>query len=311
MGGDLAAAHGRDCRIGGLEHAGEQDAGRRVDVRRAARGVDRRDAVDRRCRGGRLAARVPRSAAPGGTARRARGRGTPARCAARRDGDVAARPSPAPGAAALGARRASRDLGVGGHARLQRRAPDGRIWHDDDGHRRRAGRRRGRVPARQPAGRPRLAGQGAVDDARDERRRRRRRRAHLGVHARGGRDARRVRDQRGDGRDTDGGGDRLRVFRRREPGPRGRGRARGHDATGLPRRIARGWRGVRARRLPGARGRLRRAAARIDTAVRVPPIRQASRPGHGRGGRHAGDGGRAPADHADAVRPAARAGRGS
>src|SRR6188508_1017087 len=68
-----------------------------------------------------------------------------------------------------------RDLGLGGHARLQRRAPDGRIWHDDDGHRRRAGRRRGRVPARQPAGRPQLARQGAVDDARDERRRRGRR----------------------------------------------------------------------------------------------------------------------------------------
>ena len=76
VGRDLDAAHRRDRRVGGLEHARVQDAGRRIDVRRAARSVDRRDAADRRRGRGRLAARVPRPAAPRGAARRARRRRT-------------------------------------------------------------------------------------------------------------------------------------------------------------------------------------------------------------------------------------------
>ena len=77
VGRDLDAAHRRDRRVGGVEHAGHQDARRRVDVRRAARSVDRRDAADRRRRRSRrLAPRVPRPAAPRGAARRARRRRT-------------------------------------------------------------------------------------------------------------------------------------------------------------------------------------------------------------------------------------------
>ena len=191
-----------------------------IDVRRAARSVDRRDAADRRRRRSRrLAAFVPRPAAPRGAARRARRRRTATGRTSGGRRNVAARPSPPLGAASLGARRAARDVGVGGNARLLRRAPDGRIRHDDDGDGRRARRGRRRLPARKPAGRERRARSCPVDDDRDERRRRCCRRPDLGVHAHGGPDAGRVRDQRRDGRDANGDGHGLRVLGRGRPRP--------------------------------------------------------------------------------------------
>ena len=271
VGGDLDAAHGRDRRDrrrGARRRAG-RGSSRRCSGRAAGR-VDRRDAADRRRRGGdwRLAFLVlplPAALLAGlaAVATRRTIRRSPAkgrRCAASSG-------AAAPRRWALGELIAT--LGMGGHARLQRRAPHRGYGMTTPATGLALASSRLRTCSA-PAGRPRSPDRAPPDGRCSRRaspppppsaspgRSRPASAVTLACSPSAGRWSR-----RGPCRRPSTG------FPSPENlGPRGRRRARRHDAAWLPRRLARGWRGVRARRLPGARASPSAGSSRLDASVR-------------------------------------------